>query len=265
MVSGYTTLHRATEFGYPYDRTIKSLAKVCDEVIAVVTTETEDGTVQNIEALGLNTVRIVRVPLPDVPGWDGELKEFGRSMCQGDVVIQMDADEEFHPHSIFQARETARAPDWGVKCLGSIQFDFHGPDRIKLALKWRFFRNDGTWKHGIPPQDQGPNGTAIATDGCFPYDIASGKVLPFPVPEWASIGYWPVVLHTGGKDLAAKLRRNRDFIADQWDRLRAGGTSLEATCFGNVRGKTDKELEAMAAEWLAKEYPNTIPVPELLP
>lgn len=264
MVSGYLTLHLANERGYPFQKTIESLARVCDEVVVLITEESRDGTEEAVRALGLSAVRIERVSLPGVPAWDGALKEEAHRRCRGDVVIQMDADEFFHPHSVSQARWIARHPEfWGTNCLGSIQFDFIGPDRGRYGSKWRFFKNDGSWQHGVPPSDRGPNGTAIATDGCFPYDLQTGRVLEFPLGSLPVPGFWPLVMHTGGSDPFLKMKRSRDGLADAWDRLRAGGKSVESTFLGECRGKTDEELREMADEWLARETASTVPAPEL--
>lgn len=265
MVSGYVTLHNATKQGYPYEACIRSLAKVCDEVVALVTTESEDGTVEKIESFGLDNVRVVREPLPKIPGWDGELKHIASTHCKGDVLVQMDADEFFHPHSLYQARAICMSPDWGVSCLASLVFNYHGPNKGRITSKWRFFRNDKTWRHGIPPEDRGPKGTAKKTDGCFPYELKTGYVLPLIVPHWGGVGFWPIVMHIGGVDMVSKLRRHRDSLAHLWNELRPDGKADEATTWGDLTGKTDAELEEIARRWIEQEEKreDMVPPPQL--
>jgi hypothetical protein len=259
-VSGYTTLHRAQELGYPYERTLRSLARVCDEVVALVTNESDDFIIAQIASLELPQVRVVRKPLPPIPGWDGKLKHLASRECKGDVLIQMDSDEEFHPHSYPQVRAICQAK-WETKCLSSLQFNCRGPVLGHIDTKWRFFKNDYTWKHGIPTWDLGPGGTAKSTDGCFPYLMANDEVLPLIVPDWAEFGFWPLVIHTGGRDMFKKLKRHGQ-VADAWDRLR-GGKAFEATGFGEVRGKTDEELRVLADAWVAANTKDCIPLPNL--
>lgn len=263
--SGYVTLHRANELEYPFMDTIRSLHNVVDEVVAVVTNQSNDGTLEALQLAKMawtDKLVIHQVDLPDAPGWDGMLKEMGRAKCRGKAIIQMDADETFARHSEPQVKLLlADYERWGVKCLGSLQFDYVGSNTGKWATKWRFFVNDWSWKHGIPPSDQGPDGTAKVTDGCFPYDIETGNILPFPVPDWARPGFWPLVHHVSCKDVWLKMKRHR-VIAPLWDRLRPDGWSQEANSYGPVEGKSDEELRDLADFWLSQQK-GLVPSPDI--
>ncbi|NHZ85235.1 MAG: hypothetical protein GWP19_05070 [Planctomycetia bacterium] len=102
-ISGYMTVFRGEEFQFPYKEGIKSLLGCCDEVIVFVTLKDNidlDNTLANLKVMSEHDKRIkifTQIWEKDNPLQDGESKAKARSYCNGDWLIQLDADEILHP------------------------------------------------------------------------------------------------------------------------------------------------------------------------
>lgn len=98
-ISGFTFIRNGINYGYPFVESIKTLTKLCDEVIVVVGNSI-DNTLQSIEGIGSDKIKIIHSI------WDDSLREGGSVFCEqanigfdnisGDWGIHLQADEVFH-------------------------------------------------------------------------------------------------------------------------------------------------------------------------
>lgn len=98
-VSGITIAYRALANGYPAAESVRSMAPLCDEIVANVG-GSDDGTMEAVREAGAGKVRLIEEP------WDMSLREKGLLLSRetnraldaatGDWVVYLQADEVLH-------------------------------------------------------------------------------------------------------------------------------------------------------------------------
>lgn len=98
-VSGFTIIRNGVSFSYPFKEAILSILPLCDEFIVNVG-DSDDGTLEAVESIGNEKIKIVRRQ------WDMRLREHGQLLsvetnhalkeCRGDWCFYIQADEVLH-------------------------------------------------------------------------------------------------------------------------------------------------------------------------
>lgn len=183
-ISGYTTVRNAESMNYPYKETIRSLAQFCDQIVVVNSTNLEDGTTKELEALTaeIPQLEVVEADVdwsaPNHGIFDGQTKALARTFCDGDWLYQIDCDEIVHE------LDAPKIRDWismFEKTAGSAHVDvislpvieYWGKDKVRMDInpwKPRLSRNNPRITHGIPSFlrkiEDGLLYAKHGTDGC---------------------------------------------------------------------------------------------------
>jgi len=98
-VSGFTFIRNGEMLGYPFIQSIKSILPIVDEFVVNIG-KSEDNTLQMIESINSNKIRIIQSE------WNEEMKDRGyvygqqkmiaQFNCTGDWVFYIEADEIYH-------------------------------------------------------------------------------------------------------------------------------------------------------------------------
>lgn len=255
----------------------QSLLGFCDEVV-ILDGESQDGTWEALEAAFGQDARVKLFQHPydrTIPAIDGAFKQLARMACSGELLFQLDADEVVHEGSYSLIRKLAREWDPSWIGLSFCQVDLHGArDRVSSenhTWKWRMSLNLPWLGHGIADvpgnrwrNERGQTGAKF-TDGCEMIDFRNGQFVEFASfynseleqlrreAPWKfaeahnSIVYKhvPTIWHVSWADIARKMRMARDSWNSTWDTLR-GQPGRESQIFGDLKGKTDAEIEELA-------------------
>ncbi len=101
FISGFTFAKNAVRYDYPLQEAIRSILPLCDEVVVAIG-DSDDGTVELVEALNDPKIRIIRTV------WDESLREGGKVLADetnkafdaisplADWAVYVQADECFH-------------------------------------------------------------------------------------------------------------------------------------------------------------------------
>lgn len=137
-LSGILPLRNGVRLGYPFDLAIRSLQRVCDEVVILVDPTSEDDTVSRVRALGPHI--LVESP------WDMTNHRAGEGQSEiarqtaialehatGDWVLSLQADEVLHAGERTTLRnDIARADAEGVVGIELERLYFYGGlDRVR--------------------------------------------------------------------------------------------------------------------------------------
>lgn len=152
-ISGYTHTFNCVTGGYPFVESIRSMLGFCDEVI-VVDGGSDDGTVEAVEAIGDERIKIERREWDwDEPGMDGMQKAYGRAMCTGEFLWQQDVDEVVHEDDYDKIRQLVRRFPKDVNLIHLPVVELWGDSKTcrtdRHSWKWRLSRNDFSITHGI--------------------------------------------------------------------------------------------------------------------
>ena len=170
-LSGYICVRNGNRLDYCWKEAVLSLVLICDEVV-VCDSDSDDGTLQDIEDLMLDEpkVRLVQWPYPNPPpfgdrDWTNRWYNWTREQLGFDMQINFDADEILDPCSFPEIREAVAKRD--AKMARYIHFNH----RSNMVSQW----GDGR-KPLLAPTEMymhthgpGPEGLAhirdVATDG----------------------------------------------------------------------------------------------------
>lgn len=107
FVSGLSFIRNGVRLGYPFVEAIKSALPLCDEFIVVVG-QSDDGTREQIEAIGDPRIKIVdTVWSPKTEPQQAVLAQqtnAGLMQCQGDWVVYVQGNEVFHEKDLGHLR-----------------------------------------------------------------------------------------------------------------------------------------------------------------
>lgn len=199
-LSGYATTRNCKSLDYPYVESISSMLEFCDEVCVLDTSDKDDGTREELQALvdangGKLIVKHVDLDwtAPNSGVFDGMTKQMAREMCTGDVLWQQDVDEVLHESGYHLVRPLVEklTPQllvtpiislpivefWGNKLNGNVRLDVN-------LWKWRLSVKHPSIQHGIPITHRAldiTTGLVFAkqgTDGCDYIHADNGQVIP---------------------------------------------------------------------------------------
>lgn len=172
-LSAYIIIKDGVKYNFPFEKCIEYAAKVADEVI-VVDGESRDGTFEKLKNLELEYTNGSHYE--DSPGgqrtrvsdskiklfrttWDmnnpklmGELKQHARSLCTGNWLLQLDADEIFiEPYEgatkkIIKDNANHQVLDFPCYNLYGSANQYRVEPNV---FKWRITKNDKNIVHGI--------------------------------------------------------------------------------------------------------------------
>lgn len=285
-ISGYTHILNPKEHGFPFIQSIKSMLGFCDEVV-VVDGGSTDGSVEMIRALKDERVQVIERPWDwEEPGMDGQQKAFGRAMCAGDFLWQMDADEVVHEEDYTKIKKLVKnfPKDCDILHLPVIELwgDDHTVRTDRHSWKWRLTRNNFRITHGInkdarvvDPETGKTYAKRGQSDGCEYVDIMTGEFLPhtgYYTPELERlrvtdpVAYGnrmnqifqtlPSVFHYSWADLPRKIRNFKKFWNRCWSNLYADPAPVDR--FPDV--ETDQDIEEKAKQLLLQggEHKNSV-------
>jgi hypothetical protein len=150
-------LRNAVQLGYPFELALRSLRRLCDEVVVGVDPTSEDDTLARVKALGAD--KLVESTW-DMSNHDGhrncEITVQTRRLLEevsGDWVFSLQADELLHEGEIADFRESAEWVDGkGGTAIELLRLYFYG-SLTTLRRDWtlwmvRFFKR-GAWKPDV--------------------------------------------------------------------------------------------------------------------
>jgi len=107
MISAFTILSNPEKYRYPWREAIKSFMPVVDELVIVYNPYSEDGSEEEVRAIGGNTRVVTGVFDLRKIGWVsyGIMRTTGYQACRGDLVLMFDADGVLHEKDHTKLRE----------------------------------------------------------------------------------------------------------------------------------------------------------------
>lgn len=131
-LSGVLPLRNGVSLGYPFDLAIRSLQRLCDEVIVSVDRSGDDGTYERVVALG-PTVLESQWDMANHRAGDGISSEIAKqtmivvAAARGDWVLSLQADEMIHEADVPVIRRAIEQADRdGVTGLELERLFFYG-------------------------------------------------------------------------------------------------------------------------------------------
>ncbi len=280
-ISGYTHVFNAETGGYPYVESITSMLGFCDEVV-VVDGGSDDGTVEKVKAIGDPRIRVLTRKWDwKEPGMDGMQKAFGRAMCKGEFLWQMDCDEVVHEDDYEKVRKLVKRFPKDVDILDLPVIELWGDAKHarcgRHAWKWRLSRNNFRITHGINKHARlmdEKTGKVYAkrgmSDGCEYVDIMTHEYVPhrnfwseeierlrLTDPEAygermnSIFESMPSVWHLSWCDLSRKVRNFKQFWNRSWGCLYGQETPEDR--FPTVTGPDDAEGIQQVVEVLREQ------------
>jgi len=158
MISGYSYILNGVKFDMPFIEMIKSALPVVDEFVIVTDSRFNDGTIDRLYKLQGNGNPKLRVFVEELdlsnPGVDGATKAYARSLCKGDYLLQMDADEVLREQDYDKIRNIIKnwRKRWNIIGAGVVNW-FNGPHFKLNSAGWtkeRLSINSPNITHGIP-------------------------------------------------------------------------------------------------------------------
>lgn len=162
-ISAYTYVLYGNRYDLPYRECILSALPVVDEFAVLTDSRFDDGTLESLSALAHERPKVkVYVKELDLsnPGIDGATKTMARSFCEGEYLLQMDADEvlrqEDYPKLL---RAASIMHNLGLDLTSCGVINWFCGKRLKLSdggvptggwVKERLSRNAPHIIHGIP-------------------------------------------------------------------------------------------------------------------
>lgn len=248
-ISGYTHVFNAESGEYPYIQSITSMLGFCDEVI-IVDGGSDDGTVEKIKAIDDGRIKIIERKWDwEEPAFDGMQKAYGRAMCTGEFLWQMDADEIVHEKDYEKIRKLVKRFPKEVDLIHLPVIELWGNSETcrtdRHSWKWRLSRNNFRISHGIVKHarmiDEKTGKTYAKkgqSDGCEMTDIMSNEYIPHVgfynsqieqirqqnPQEYGTImnkvfDDLPSVWHTSWMDLSSKIIKFKNTWNDLWNNL----------------------------------------------
>ncbi len=144
-LSGFTLIKNATVREYPVEAVLRTLRRVCDEVVVNVGAS-EDDTLERVRAASGDDVRLLRREWPDE--FDNHLKELSAESnraleaCEHDWALYLQADELLHEEEVPPLRRALARADADDRVEGLL-FDylhFHGSPDWVLEGRRRYRR-----------------------------------------------------------------------------------------------------------------------------
>jgi hypothetical protein len=154
-ISGFTMVRNGSKLYYPIKQAISSILPICDEfVVALGDCDHDDGTLQEIESIGSDKIRVIHTV------WD--LEKYPRGMehahqtdiakeaCTGDWLFYVQSDEVVHEEDLPRIRQRCEEllPDKSVEGILFKYRHFWGDyDHYITSHAWyaneiRIIRND---------------------------------------------------------------------------------------------------------------------------
>lgn len=171
IITGVMPLRNAVKLGYPFAAAIRSMRKLCAELVVLVDPMSKDDTIERVRDLAPDV--IVRSPW-DMTNHNGhtncEISVQTAKACAaatGDWILSLQADELLHEEDIEPLRKTVEiAESKGITAIELQRLYFYG-SLEKLRENWtlwmvRLFKR-GHWK----PDVDG----AMRFDPCHPREI----------------------------------------------------------------------------------------------
>lgn len=199
-LSGVLPIRNGISLGYPFDLAIRSLQRVCNEVVVSVDPTADDGTYARVTALGPDRLVESRWDMNNHRASDGTSSEIAKqtriavAAATGDWILSLQADEMIHETDILDIYEAIeRADREGITGLEMERLYFHGLDA---------YRSDWT----VPL-------LRLFRAGCWGPDPVSGAMQFVPVGPQSRGAIGPKLYHysrVGDPLLVARRIRNLD-------------------------------------------------------
>ena len=141
-VSGFTFIRNGSLLGYPFIESILSALPICDEFIVAVG-DSEDDTLERIQAIGSNKIRIIQTQ------WNEKMQDRGfvyaqqkmiaQYNCTGDWAFYLEGDEVLHEDDLPKIRASMEEHLNNPK-VEALAFDYHrlfgSPDWVAISPAW---------------------------------------------------------------------------------------------------------------------------------
>jgi glycosyltransferase involved in cell wall biosynthesis len=228
-ISAYTSAFNIVQNGFiGWEKSLQLSSELADEVVVCVN-KSEDDTVQAIQSLGLENLKVVEADISyEDPLLDGKVKNTALQACSGDILIQLDLDE-YIPKSQHGSWRM-----YAEHLLHNKDFDCYMLPVVNLYKDWNAYKDIGVkWYMHKRGFHRGPVGFARKADGtvdtkrsdtCELIDdyglLVRSKVFPNNLATLREDNVF--VVHFGYLDLESRVERNQKFWKEHWKR-EAGG------------------------------------------
>jgi glycosyltransferase involved in cell wall biosynthesis len=258
-ISGYTTTLNCIDQNYPFEESIESLLRFCDQVV-VVDGGSTDGTWEKLENISKkNEKLIIHKQERDWSSkrfavFDGLQKALARAICTGEFCWQQDSDEIVHKNDVEKIKTLVKNLPKSIDLLALPVIEYWGKNqKVRLDVnpwKWRLSRNRPHITHGIPASlrlydDDGNLYSKPGSDGCDYIRSDTYEVIPCATfydesahnlrmtaltndsksienyTKWFEtvIDSLPAVFHYSWFDISRKIRTYRDYWSKHWQSL----------------------------------------------
>ena len=161
-VSGFTFIRNALKYDFPVIEAIQSALPLVDEFIVNVG-KSEDNTLQHIQSLNSEKVRIVETVWDETLKTDGKIfgiqQDIALSHCTGDWALLVQADEVLHEED-YPAIQTAMRLYWDQPDILGLVFrmvhfkgDYRSVDPWMYRNATRIIRNNGQIRSSLDSCD----------------------------------------------------------------------------------------------------------------
>lgn len=238
-VSGFTFLRNASNNGYPFEESIRSILPICDEFVVAVG-ESDDDTLERVQAIGDPKIRIIQTVWNDVMqdrGFVyGQQKMIAHYNCTGDWAFYLEGDEVLHEDELenIQAEMKAHLND-GTEALYFDFYHFYGcPNQYGIA---GYRRAPRVIRNSL---------RVVSPDGLFFVVLDKNKKGRYPKARFANAS----IYHYGHVRKRQAMQKKIDLVSKYW--------SAESSTFSGYGSIDPRELRPFAGnhpavmnQWLA--------------
>jgi len=220
-LSAYCIIKDGEKYNFPYERCISAACGVVDEFIMVDGGST-DGTWENLNKLAENNKKLKIMQHQwdmDDPMLMGNEKTYARKQCDGDYLIQLDADEILVEPQEGQIRNLIKM-NRNVPIFNIPGINLYGDNktiRVERPFeKWRISKNDENIEHGVHGDAREFDAEKMqltynkkVSDSCEYIDKNTLKIMQnvsITPPQALQLHAAMVQMHEQGKEIPEKLK-----------------------------------------------------------
>ncbi|KRT55680.1 glycosyltransferase family protein [endosymbiont of Ridgeia piscesae] len=255
-VSGFTFLRNGVLLGYPFIESIRSVLPICDEFVVAVG-QSDDGTREQIEAIGSDKIRIIDTQWNEAMQDRGyvyaQQKMIAHFNCSGDWAFYLEGDEVLHEDDL-------------DSILASMQRHLDDPEVEALVFDYHHFYGSPEWLAVSPgwyrraPRIIRNSIRSYSPDGLFFVVMDRNKQGRYPRAALANAP----IYHYGHVRSSERMREKINQVSRYWGHQppKFEGYAIDPQALARFQGAHP----AVMADWLARDAQQSfVPDPDYRP